>query len=98
MACDDRFVRCLGAFPALVAVHCEIAAGYGHDTANAHALKLILDESNMIAGGGRRGIAAISERVDIDTLHASQRRNSYQGDEVITVTVDTAVANETEQM
>ena len=62
------------------------------------SLKLILDESNMIAGGGRRGVAAVGESVDIDTLDASQRRNSYQGDEMITVTVDTAVANETEQM
>lgn len=67
---SDGLIGLLLAVPAMVAVHCVVAAGDRRDLADADLLALCLELLEVRLCALRRHIAAVEEGVDIDVLDA----------------------------
>src|SRR5205085_2561241 len=86
-AVNDRVERALRPLPPLVAVHRVVAAADGRDPLDRQL-------GEVADGARRRDVAAVSEGVDPRLLG----REAEQGLQVVEVRVDTAVADEAEQV
>ena len=92
---DDRIVAALDALPALVAVHREVAAADRRDPhVRVDVGKPGLEVGDVALGGGRRGVAAIEQRVDHDLADALLTGKRDEGDDVSIVRMDAAGADE----
>ena len=95
---SDGLIGLLLAVPAMVAVHCVVAAGDRRDLADADLLALCLELLDVRLCALRRHIAAVEEGVDVDVLDALLLCHLEQCVEVALVAVYAARGNEAEQM
>ena len=98
LAVDKRAVGLFDAIPAGVAIHGIVATADGGELADAERAHFLLELSEVVHTGGGRGVAAVEEGVDEDALDAVLLGHLQQGEEVMDVGMDPAIADQPEQM
>ena len=94
----DRLVCLLYAVPAVVAVHCVVAAGYGRDAADLDGVDLGLQAVDILDAGLRRRVAAVHEAVEAYLAQTVAARELEQREHMVNVGVNAAVGQEAEDV
>ena len=100
LAEENQLPRELDALPAVVAVHRVVAADDRRDFARADFLQLGLKLGQVMLAAGRRGVAAIEERVDENLVRRDARvlRDLDQRVEMFLAGMDAAVGKQAPEM
>ena len=94
----DGVVCLLYAVPAVVAVHCVVAAGYSCDAADFNGVDLRLQAVDILDTGLRGRVAAVHEAVEAYLAQTVAARQLEQREHMVNVRVDAAVRQQTEDM
>ncbi len=94
----DRLVCLLYAVPAVVAVHCVVAAGYGRDAADLDGVDLGLQAVDILDAGLRRRVTAVHEAVEAYLAQTVAARELEQREHMVNVGVNAAVGQEAEDV
>ena len=84
--------------PALVAVHGVVTAHEGCDLTHAQLPALFHRPGHIVHAGGGGNVPSIQKCVDVDPLKATVLCHLHQGEEVVDVGVDAAVAEQTHEV
>ena len=84
--------------PALVAVHGVVTAHEGCDLTHAQLPALLHRPGHIVHAGGGGNVPSIQKCVDVDPLKATVLCHLHQGEEVVDVGVDAAVAEQTHEV
>lgn len=84
--------------PSLITVHSIVSADNGSDLTKTNRLGLVEKLLHVTSSRLGVGITAVTEEVDVDLRNAHLLSNIEKNEEVVHVSVDTTVGNETEKV
>ena len=92
VAMNHRAVGLLDSFPAIVAIHCVVAADHGSDLADAVLAHFLFELADKIDAAVRRRVAAVHEAMNENAGDFIFARHAQKLEEMVDMRVNAAVA------